>query len=233
MPPKKKGPTLFTQQWTNWHTTWHQQRTSNPTTSTQHSQAPVHMCHDSSPRNGQSHFHRHTQQHKKTPVLTTNYQLVMNTTPGPSMASMMIKHTFKTSEVHTVVLLKNWDLCVTTMYVEQSQTCWSTTQPSSSWSPLWIHWLTTLEGHPLPTTTNLHNTHYFPIQLFILDYLNLIKWCCNPSNCCQLPVQLHTVIPWTLEHFPLQHLQYCRWKSNTRSTDTKWARPCVMPFLPS
>jgi hypothetical protein len=41
-------------------------------------------------------------------------------------------------------------------------------------SPLPLHWLTTPKGHPLPTTTNLHNTHYFPIQLFFLNYLNPI-----------------------------------------------------------
>ena len=80
-------------------------------------------------------------------------------------------HTFKTFEGLTLVLLKNWDLCVTMIYVEQSQTCWSTTQPSSSRSPLPLHWRTTLTGHPLPTATSI--THYFPIQLFFLECLNL------------------------------------------------------------
>jgi hypothetical protein len=84
-----------------------------------------------------------------TPVQTTNYEGL------------------------TVVLLKNTDLCVTMIYVEKWQTCCSPTEPSSSRSPLPLHWHTTLTGHPLPTTNHHHNTHSFPIQLFSMECLNL------------------------------------------------------------
>jgi len=101
------------------------------------------------------------------------------------------------------------------IYVEQWQTCWSTTEPSSSRSPLPIHWLTALAGHPLPTTNNHHNTHYFPIQLFFLEYLNL--------KVLQSFKLLPTTSSMTLSHreernhhshFPFQHQQHGRWKSH-------------------
>jgi hypothetical protein len=61
-------------------------------------------------------------------------------------------------------------LTVTTLASHPLPFHWLTTLAGH---PLPFHWLTTLAGHPLPTTNHHHNTHYFPIQLFFLECLNL------------------------------------------------------------
>jgi hypothetical protein len=70
------------------------------------------MCHDASQRKGQSHFHQHTQQHKKTPVkqpsAATEHQ--PNTKHGindDKTQALAKIHTFKTFGGLTVMVLKN------------------------------------------------------------------------------------------------------------------------------